>query len=301
MTAFGRATGKAPGRDIIVEIKSVNNRFFDCSVKLPRIFAFLEEKVKKRLSERGISRGKVDVFITIDVTDTAGLEVAIDKTYAKSYIEALKNLSEEFGLPFDVTTTRVAQNRDIFAVKRAEEDAEAEWQALLPTLDEALDAFLAARNREGENMRRDICAKKARIMELAEKIPPLSKADKENQYAKMKERILELVGDSVALDESKLITECAVFADKIAVDEETVRLASHFASRMLSNASKWEAFDNILEANEPVGRKLDFLLQEINRETNTIGSKACDLEIARIVVEMKSELEKIREQIQNIE
>ena len=290
MTAFGRATGKAPGRDIIVEIKSVNNRFFDCQVKLPRLFSFLEENVKKQIAARGIARGKVDVFITIDVTDTAGVEVEIDKTYAKSYIAALHKLSEEFGIPCDITTMRVAQNRDIFAVKRAEEDAEAEWQALLPTLDEALDAFIAARNREGENMRRDICAKKARVMELAAMIPPLSKADKENQYLKMKERILELVGDAATLDESKLITECAVFADKIAVDEETVRLASHF-----------EAFDNILEANEPVGRKLDFLLQEINRETNTIGSKACDLEIARIVVEMKSELEKIREQIQNIE
>ena len=232
----------------------------------------------------------MDVFITIDVTDTAGLEVEIDRTYAKSYIEALRKLSEEFDLPCDITTMRVAQNRDIFAVKRAEEDAEAEWQALLPTLDEALDAFIAARNREGENMRRDIAEKKAKVKELAEKIPPLSRADKENQYIKMKERIAELVGDAAVLDESKLITECAVFADKIAVDEETVRLASHF-----------EAFDNILEADEPVGRKLDFLLQEINRETNTIGSKACDMEIARIVVEMKSELEKIREQIQNIE
>lgn len=290
MTAFGRATGKAPGRDIIVEIKSVNNRFFDCQVKLPRIFAFLEEKVKKRLAERGISRGKVDVFITIDVTDTAGLEVEIDRTYAKSYIEALRHLSEEFDLPCDITTMRVAQNRDVFAVKRAEEDAEAEWQTLLPTLDEALDAFIAARNREGENMRRDIAEKKAKVKELAEKIPPLSRADTEKQYVKMKERILSLVGDAASLDESKLITECAVFADKIAVDEETVRLSSHF-----------EAFDAILEADEPVGRKLDFLLQEINRETNTIGSKACDIDIARIVVEMKSELEKIREQIQNIE
>lgn len=290
MTAFGRATGKASGRDIIVEIKSVNNRFFDCQVKLPRLFSFLEDKVKKQLSSRGIARGKVDVFISIDVTDTAGVEVEIDRTYAKSYIAALRKLSEEFDLPCDITTMRVAQNRDIFAVKKAEEDAEAEWQALLPTLNEALDAFIAAREREGENMRRDIAEKKANVKAMAEKIAPLSRADAENQYEKMRERIHALVGDTVALDESKLITECAVFADKIAVDEETVRLASHF-----------EAFDAILLSEEPVGRKLDFLLQEINRETNTIGSKACNLEIAKIVVEMKSELEKIREQIQNIE
>lgn len=290
MTAFGRATGKAPGRDIIVEIKSVNNRFFDCQVKLPRVFAFLEENVKKRISERGISRGKVDVYITIDVTDTAGIEVDIDKTYAKSYIDALKRLSEEFELPCDITTMRVAQNRDIFALKRAQEDTEAEWQALLPVLDTALDAFIEARNREGENLKRDIAEKKAKVKELAEKIPPLSRADTLNQYEKMKERINAIIGGAVQLDESKLITECAVFADKIAVDEETVRLSSHF-----------EAFDSMLESTEPVGRKLDFLLQEMNRETNTIGSKACDTEIARIVVEMKSELEKIREQIQNIE
>jgi uncharacterized protein (TIGR00255 family) len=290
MTAFGRATGKAPGRDIIVEIKSVNNRFFDCQVKLPRLFAFLEDNVKKQLSARGIARGKVDVYITIDVTDTAGVEVDIDRTYAKSYIDALRKLSAEFDLPCDITTMRVAQNRDIFAVKKAEEDAEAEWQALLPVLNEALDAFIAAREKEGENMRRDIAEKKENVMAMAAKIAPLSERDKAEQYEKMKERIRDLVGDSVQIDEAKLITECAVYADKIAVDEEIVRLASHF-----------EAFDAILEANEPVGRKLDFLMQEMNRETNTIGSKACDMEIARIVVEMKSELEKIREHIQHIE
>ncbi|MGN1096081.1 MAG: YicC/YloC family endoribonuclease [Eubacteriales bacterium] len=289
MTAFGRSSGKAPGRDITVEIKSVNNRFFDCQVKLPRLFSYLEENVKKHISERGISRGKVDVYISIDVTDTAGVEVEIDHTYAKSYIDALKKLSEEFSLPYDVTTMRVAQNKDIFAIKRAEEDENAEWQTLLPFLDEAMDKFIASRIAEGDNMRRDIAEKKANLMSLASKIPPLSRADSENQYAKMKERIKTIVGD-VPLDETKLITECAAYADKIAVDEEIVRLASHF-----------EAFDKILESDEPVGRKLDFLLQEMNRETNTIGSKVCDAEIARIVVDMKSELEKIREQIQNIE
>ncbi len=290
MTAFGRASGKAPGRDITVEIKSVNNRFFDCQVKLPRLFSFLEEKIKKHINGRGIARGKVDVYVTIDVTDSAGVEVELDKTYAKSYIAALRRLSEEFSLPDDITTTRVAQNRDIFAVKKAEEDTEAEWQTLLPFLDEALDAFISARSTEGENLRRDIYEKKEKVRELALLIPPLSEEDKTAQFDKMRERISALVGDSVALDESRLITECALFADKIAVDEETVRLNSHF-----------EAFDEMMESEEPVGRKLDFLLQEMNRETNTIGSKASDIRIARIVVEMKSELEKIREQIQNIE
>jgi uncharacterized protein (TIGR00255 family) len=209
MTAFGRATGKAPGRDIIVEIKSVNNRFFDCQVKLPRLFSFLEEKVKKQISERGIARGKVDVFITIDVTDTAGVEVEIDKTYAKSYIAALHKLSDEFGLPCDITTMRVAQNRDIFAIKKAEEDAEAERQALLPTLNAALDKFIAARESEGENMRRDIAEKKENVMAMAAKIAPLSARDKAEQYEKMKERIRDLVGDSVQIDEAKLIPDCA--------------------------------------------------------------------------------------------
>ena len=290
MTAFGRATGKAPGRDIIVEIKSVNNRFFDCQVKLPRLFSFLEDKVKKQLSSRGIARGKVDVYISIDVTDTAGVEVEIDKTYAKSYIAALRKLAEEFDLPCDITTMRVAQNRDIFAIKKAEEDAEAEWQALLPTLNEALDAFIAAREREGENMRRDIAEKKENVMAMAAKIAPLSARDKAEQYEKMKERIRDLVGDSIQIDEAKLITECAVYADKIAVDEEIVRLGSHFV-----------AFEEYMQKDEPVGRSIDFLLQEMNREINTIGSKCQNAAIAKLVVGVKTELEKVREQIQNIE
>ena len=289
MTGYGRAKREIGGSNILVEIKSVNNRYLDCSIKVPKIFGFLEDKIKSYLSAKGISRGKLEVYVSIDILEEIGISVELDTAYAASYIAALCRLSEEFGLTNDITTMAVAANRDIFSVKKADEDMEREWNNLLPVLEEATSAFIASREREGANMKADIAAKKLRVMDLAAKIAPLSEADVKNQYAKIEARIKQLIGD-VSVDEARLITECAIFADKIAIDEELVRLASHF-----------EAFDGILASNEPVGRKLDFLLQEINRETNTIGSKACDVAIAKIVVEIKSELEKIREQIQNIE
>ena len=289
MTGYGRAKREIGGRNILVEIKSVNNRYLDCSIKVPKIFGFLEDKIKSYLSAKGISRGKLEVYVSIDSLEEIGISVELETAYAASYIAALRRLSEEFGLTNDISTMAVAANRDIFSVKKADEDMEREWNNLLPVLEEATSAFIASREREGANMKADIEAKKRRVMDLAAKIAPLSEADVKNQYAKIEARIKQLIGD-VSVDEARLITECAIFADKIAIDEELVRLASHF-----------EAFDGILASNEPVGRKLDFLLQEINRETNTIGSKACDVAIAKIVVEIKSELEKIREQIQNIE
>lgn len=290
MTAFGRAKAERGGRDILVEIKSVNNRYLDCTVKVPHMFSYFEERIKSTLTQKGISRGKVDVFVKIDVLEQDGVEIKIDNAYAKSYIDALKKLSSDFGLTDDITTMKVAQNRDIFAVKSADEDAEREWQNFLPVLEDALDMFISAREREGENMKNDIMSKKARVKELAEHIAPLSERDKAEQFEKIRTRIGQFLGDSVQVDESRLLTECALYADKIAIDEELVRLNSHF-----------EEFDRILTLSEPVGRKFDFLLQEMNRETNTIGSKACDMEIAKCVIEMKCELEKIREQIQNIE
>ena len=290
MTAFGRARKDTEQRSITAEIKSVNNRYLDITVKLPRLFGYLEEKVKSRITERGISRGKIDVFITIDVLSNDGVEVSLDKAYTQSYIDALKKLSVEYGIKDDITVSSVASNPAVFSVKKADEDTEKEWKTLLPVLDEAIDAFLAERLREGSNMKNDIMEKKATVMSLANQIAPLSKADVDSQLVKMKARIQELVGSDVALDESRLITECAIMADRLAIDEELVRLSSHFSS-----------FDEIVNSDGPIGRKLDFLLQEINRETNTIGSKVNDASIAKIVVEMKSELEKIREQIQNIE
>lgn len=289
MTAYGRAKRDTEERSTLVEIKSVNNRYMDCSVKLPRLFGFLEEKIKSRLTERGVSRGKIDVFVNIDIIENQGIEIELDTAYVQSYLAALKRLSDEFGLQNDVSTMRVAQNHDIFTVKKAEEDIEAEWQKFAPILDEAIDSFLASREREGANMKADIVSKRKNVEALAAKIAPLSRADIENQFARVQERIRAIAGD-ITFDENRLLTECALNADRLAIDEELVRLSSHF-----------KAFDEIVESDEPVGRKLDFLLQEINRETNTIGSKVNNAEIARIVVEMKNELEKIREQIQNIE
>lgn len=289
MTAYGRAKRQIGGRDILVEIKSVNSRYLDCTVKTSRLFGFLEEKAKAYILARGISRGKVEVFIGVDVLENDGVEIEIDRAYTESYINALKKLSADFGLKDDISTMRVAQNQNVFSVKKADEDTEAEWQKVLPVMDEALAAFTAEREREGENMRADIAAKKERVKALAGQIAPISEENKAAQFAFVSERIRALAGD-IPLDENRLLTECAIYADKIAVDEEIVRLASHF-----------EAFDSFLRSSEPVGRKLDFLLQEMNRETNTIGSKSNDSRIAKLVIEMKSELEKIREQIQNIE
>ena len=289
MTGYGRAKKEIGGRNILVELKSVNNRYLDCTVKLPKLFGFLEEKIKSYISSKGISRGKVEIFVSIDILEEIGVSVELDRAYAKSYIDALKTLAAEFDLPNDISVMSVAANRDIFAVKKADEDMDREWANVLPVLEEATAAFVASREREGANLKADILSKKANIEEMVKKIAPLSEADVKNQYAKIEARIKQLLGD-VTVDESRLITECALFADKVAIDEELVRLASHF-----------EAFEQIVASNDPVGRKLDFLLQEINRETNTIGSKACDVAIAKIVVEIKSELEKIRDQIQNIE
>ena len=289
MTGYGRAKKEIGGRNILVELKSVNNRYLDCTVKLPKLFGFLEEKIKSYVTARGISRGKLEIFVSIEVLEEIGVTVELDRTYAKSYIDALRRLATEFDLANDISVMTVAANRDIFAVKKADEDMDREWQNLLPVLEEATDAFIASRVREGNNMRADILAKKATVESLVQRIAPLSEADVKSQYTKIEARIRQLLGD-VSVDEGRLITECALFADKIAIDEELVRLGSHF-----------EAFEQIVSGDGPVGRKLDFLLQEINRETNTIGSKACNVEIAKIVVEIKSELEKIREQIQNIE
>ena len=262
MTAYGRAKRQIGGRDILVEIKSVNSRYLDCTVKTSRLFGFLEEKAKAYILARGISRGKVEVFIGVDVLENDGVEIEIDRAYTESYINALKKLSADFGLKDDISTMRVAQNQNVFSVKKADEDTEAEWQKVLPVMDEALAAFTAEREREGENMRADIAAKKERVKALAGQIAPISEENKAAQFASVSERIRALAGD-IPLDENRLLTECAIYADKIAVDEEIVRLASHF-----------EAFDSFLCSSEPVGRKLDFLLQEMNRETNTIGSKS---------------------------
>ena len=292
MTAFGRARKSIGGKDITVEIRSVNNRFFDCSVKLPRSFSFLEEKIKPYLQSKSVSRGKVDVYIGIDVIDSPVPDITIDKGYATAYINALEELSQYYPiLTDDISVMRVAQNHDIFVIRKSDENIEKEWADVREVLDEALERFIAARQSEGSNIERDIKNKVNNIIALTEKIESISSSDITGYREKLEARLRDMLSDNkLVFEESRILTECAIFADKIAIDEELVRLRSHFT-----------AFDDILNSNEPTGRKLDFLLQEMNRETNTIGSKCQNASIARIVVDVKCELEKIREQIQNIE
>ncbi len=293
MTAFGRARRTSPDgtRDITVEIKSVNSRYFDCSVKLPRSLSHLEEKVKSFLSEKGVSRGKIEVYVTLDVIADRETSVRLDVGAAKSYIAALYALRDEFGLRDDISVMTVAQNRDLFKVCRAEEDAEQDWADLLAALTPATDAFLESRQREGEALMADIVSKLEGLRSVTAKIKEISERNIETYPEKLTERIRQLLDSfDIEIAEQRILTEAAIFADRASIDEELVRLASHF-----------DAFEQTAKEETPVGRKLDFMLQEINRETNTIGSKSGDLEIAKLVVEVKAELEKIREQIQNIE
>ncbi len=291
MTAFGRAKGTQGGKDITVELKSVNNRFFDCSVKLPRAFSFLEEKIKPYLQSHSVSRGKVDVFIGIEVIDTPDISFEVDEGYARAYITALRELGEKFGLRDDISIMSVARSNDIFVVKKSDEDTEKDWLDVRAVLDEAIDKFLTAREREGQNICRDLEAKVLSIKEKAAEIKLLSENDSQTYRQKLEAKLREMLSDNrIAFDENRILTECAIFADKIAIDEELVRLGSHF-----------DAFSEIITSDEPAGRRLDFLVQEINRETNTIGSKCQNSAIARLVVEIKCDIEKIREQIQNIE
>lgn len=291
MTAFGRYKATVGGKEITAEIKSVNNRFFDCSVRISRAYSYLEEKIKPYLSSRGISRGKVDVSITIETVSSDRVSVSVDEGYAKGYIDALRTLRDKFGLADDISVMTVARNSDVFCVRTPDTDAERDWQEVLSVLSVATDRFLAGREREGANLISDIRLKFAHIRELTGEIGQLSAADVTGYRAKLEERLRNVLADhNVTADENRILTECALFADRIAVDEELVRLASHL-----------DAFEEIAASDEPVGRKFDFLLQEMNREINTTGSKCSDAAIARLVVEVKNELEKIREQVQNIE
>ena len=238
-----------------------------------------------------MSRGKVEVYIGVDVLEKRGDTVVLDKAAAEAYINALKELRDEFSLPDDITTMKVAENRDIFTTKRADEDLDSDWEEIKTVLSEAVDGFIAMRAAEGERLCTDVMKKAETIKASAAKIKELSENDIKSYPAKLEQRIKQLLSDfDVETTEQRILTEAAIFADKAAIDEELVRLDSHF-----------KALDEIVHSDETAGRKLDFLVQEINREINTIGSKAGNSEIAHLVVEMKTELEKIREQIQNIE
>ena len=291
MTAFGRAKLEGAEKDITVEIKSVNSRFFDCSVKMPRIYLSLEERIKNYVQKNAVARAKVDIFITVDNHSTVAQKLDLDKAYAESYIAALCELRDTFGLKDDVSVMNVARNPEVFRATRVDADLEAEWELLRPVLDSAIADHTAMRTKEGEKAIADINGKIELIRSYTDEIEAISKEDTVGYRDKLEERLRKILADnSIEIDESRLLTECAVWADKIAIDEELVRLRSHFG-----------AFYDIADASEPSGRKLDFLMQEMNRETNTIGSKGNNARIARIVVNIKGELEKIREQVQNIE
>ena len=289
MTAYGRCEKTIGEKEISVEIKSVNNRFLDTSIRIPRSHSYLEDKVKREILARGISRGKLEINITI--VNPASSSISVDTEYTKGYLDALHLLRDEFGLADDISVMTVARNGEVFKVTRPDVDEESEWNDLLSVLTEAINEFLSMREKEGANLAEDIKSKIELIRQHAKTVAKASEADIKGYRERLETRLRQVLSDNrVTADENRILTECAIFADKVAVDEELVRLESHF-----------KAFLEFINAKEPVGRKLDFLLQEMNRETNTIGSKCSDSEIAHVVVEMKSELEKIREQIQNIE
>ena len=288
MTGYGRAREMRNGRDITVEVRSVNNRYLDCTVKMPRAYIFAEDRMKARV-QQAISRGKVDVFVTIDASAADEAVVAVNEPLARGYYEALTRLKTMFSLPGEVTPEVLAKFPDVLAVTKAEEDVEAIAADICAVLDDALAAYNDMRAVEGEKLAADVAGRVTTIETVVGKVeersPQTVAAYRQRLEAKMQE-----VLQSTTIDESRILTEAAIFADKIAVDEETVRLRSHIAQLRA-----------MLASDEPVGRKLDFLIQEVNRECNTIGSKCNDLTIAQDVVNMKAEVEKIREQVQNIE
>ena len=288
MTGYGRFQENRDGMDITVEVKSVNHRYFEYSSRLPRAYGFLDDKLKSYL-QAAISRGKVDVYVWIETTDAPGSEVTVNYALAEGYLKALHDLSERYGLREDVTAMSLTRYPDILTVRKAPEDEDAIWEAVRAVTDQALERFIQMREREGARMKEDILGRSRSILEavafVEERSPQMVQEHMEKVQARMKELL-----STACVDEQRLLTEAALFADKIAVAEETVRLRSHL-----------EQLEHMLESDEAVGRKLDFLVQEINRETNTIGSKSQDVQLARVVVDVKAEIEKIREQIQNIE
>jgi len=288
MTGYGRAREMRNGRDITVEVRSVNNRYLDCTVKMPRAYIFAEDRMKAHV-QQAISRGKVDVFVTIDASAADEAVVAVNEPLARGYYEALTRLKTMFSLPGEVTPEVLAKFPDVLAVTKAEEDVEAIAADICAVLDDALAAYNDMRAVEGEKLAADVAGRVTTIETVVGKVeersPQTVAAYRQRLEAKMQE-----VLQSTTIDESRILTEAAIFADKIAVDEETVRLRSHIAQLRA-----------MLASDEPVGRKLDFLIQEVNRECNTIGSKCSDLTIAQDVVNMKAEVEKIREQVQNME
>ena len=288
MTGYGSAKGTVEGIEVSVELKSVNNKFLDTSVRLPRSFIFAEETVKAAVQSH-ISRGKVDVFVTVDTSMADDMVVRVNEPLLKGYIEALQHIADEYALPNDISVMSVSRFPDILSVEKKELDADAVADGIKSIAEQALQDFDSMRVREGEKLRNDVLLKLENIENFVGIIEESAPKTVTEYRQRLLQKLNEVLG-SAGVDESRIITEAAIFADKVAVDEETVRLRSHISQ-----------LRTMLETGSPIGRKIDFLMQEFYREANTTGSKCQNSDIAHVVVDLKSEIEKIREQIQNIE
>lgn len=288
MTGFGRAEVSVGSRDIIVEIKSVNHRYFEFSCRTGRGYSFLEEKLKKYVGEH-VGRGKVDLYVSVTENDDTAVEVELNKPLAAGYINAMRQLAKEYEITDDIAVSTLTRFGDVFQIHRPPTDEDAVFADVKVAVDEALSHFIEMRRVEGEKLREDILSRADHILsivgEIEERSPATVQEYRERLYAKLQD-----VLQSASIDEQRILTEAAIFADKVAVDEETVRLRSHF-----------DQLKKFMDADGPIGRKLDFIVQEMNREANTIGSKVSDSVLAHKVVDIKGEIEKIREQVQNIE
>ena len=288
MTGYGRGEEVRGGRNIMVEVRSVNNRYLDCNIKLPRLYVFAEDAIKS-LVQGTISRGKVDVFVTLGPSEEGDVKVSLNRPVADGYYQALCEMRDAYGLRDDISVSLLSRFPDVFLVEKNEDDVKAVAEDICAVLSQALADFDAMRTREGEKLEQDVAQRADTIEALTGQVEERSPGIVADYRARLTARINEVL-QNTQIDESRILTEAAIFADKVAVDEETVRLRSHLSQ-----------LRQMLRSEGPVGRKLDFLIQEFNREANTIGSKCSDVETASIVVSIKGEIEKIREQIQNIE
>lgn len=288
MTGYGREQALCGSRNILVEIRSVNHRYYEFSSRIPRVYAYLDEKLKSFLSG-SISRGKVEVSVSVMNSEESDVVIEVNRSVAEQYINALRKVNETLDLRDDLSLSQITRFPDVFNVQKTVEDEDEVWQAVEGVAKSALEKFVAMREREGLKMKEDILSKLDEIEKMVGFVEENAPQMTENYRTRLYNKLKDVLEDK-NIDEQRIITEAAIFSEKVAVDEETVRLRSHISQ-----------FRELLETDGPVGRKLDFLVQEMNREVNTTGSKVQDLELTRTVVDMKSEIEKIREQIQNIE
>lgn len=288
MTGYGRHQQTVDGMDITVEIKSVNHRYFDFSSRTPRIYGFLDEKLKSYVQSR-VARGKIECYVQVDNLENDSVVIEINHSLAKGYVNAFEELSRVYGIENNLTAGQLSRFNDVLLIRKEEADEDKIWEAVKAVAEVAVDKFILMRQTEGEKLRDDICSRAQTILTKVEYVEERSPETVKEYSDKLLARMKDVLG-SVNVDETRILTEAAIYADKIAVAEETVRLRSHL-----------EQLKAFFDSEEAIGRKMDFLVQEINREANTIGSKACDVEIARCVLDIKSEVEKIREQVQNIE